>query len=249
MSVYTTRKRTKHKNTRSPPFLYDTKMSAGGYWARKALILRLIFLSRAKRGDHVIYHAPGASGDQRVNEVQQTFYRLPVWESPSWHFRSRWRYDQRREVCPQCTSVYRRNNQCDFQTPHTMARSWPRLKIARLVLEFKCKALPRASEWHTHLLYILPLFVYFQTFINYSPFPVININPSLTIFHCEVIIRWSEGKAPEKTHLMTWDRCSGVRVVSTSVSHQCGPGSIPGRGSNSGEKVLSELPSVPGWGR
>ena len=35
-----TRKRTKHENTRSPPFSYDTKMAADGYKARKALILR-----------------------------------------------------------------------------------------------------------------------------------------------------------------------------------------------------------------
>ena len=35
-----TRKRTKHDNTRSPPFSYDTKMAAGGYWTRKTLILR-----------------------------------------------------------------------------------------------------------------------------------------------------------------------------------------------------------------
>ena len=37
-------------------------------------------------------------------------------------------------------------------------------------------------------------------------------------------------------------RCSGGRVVSTSVSHQCGPGSIPGWGSDPGavsEKGLS----------
>ena len=27
-------------NTRSPPFLYDTKMAADGYWARKALTLK-----------------------------------------------------------------------------------------------------------------------------------------------------------------------------------------------------------------
>ena len=43
-SVYAncfTIKRTKHENTRSPPFSYDTKMAADGYLARsKALILR-----------------------------------------------------------------------------------------------------------------------------------------------------------------------------------------------------------------
>ena len=43
-------------------------------------------------------------------------------------------------------------------------------------------------------------------------------------------------------------------MVSMSASHQCGPGSIPGWGSDPSaisEKgfVLSELPSVLGWGR
>ena len=37
---FVTVKRTEHENTRSPPFSYDTKMAADGYWARKALILR-----------------------------------------------------------------------------------------------------------------------------------------------------------------------------------------------------------------
>ena len=46
MSVVFTRKRTKHKNTRSPPFLYDTKMAADGYYARKALILRERFFNQ-----------------------------------------------------------------------------------------------------------------------------------------------------------------------------------------------------------
>ena len=32
------------KNTRSPPFSYDTKMAADGYWARKALILTEAYL-------------------------------------------------------------------------------------------------------------------------------------------------------------------------------------------------------------
>ena len=40
MRISFTRKRAKHENTRSPPFSYDTKMAANGYWARKALILR-----------------------------------------------------------------------------------------------------------------------------------------------------------------------------------------------------------------
>ena len=35
-----TKKWTKHENTWSPPFLYNTKMAADGCWARKALILR-----------------------------------------------------------------------------------------------------------------------------------------------------------------------------------------------------------------
>ena len=39
LSIFFTRKRTKHENTRSPPFSYDTKMAADGYWARKALML------------------------------------------------------------------------------------------------------------------------------------------------------------------------------------------------------------------
>ena len=48
--------------------------------------------------------------------------------------------------------------------------------------------------------------------------------------------------------------CSDGRVVSTLASHQCGPGSIPGWGSDPGavsEKALflSELPSILGWGR
>ena len=37
--------------------------------------------------------------------------------------------------------------------------------------------------------------------------------------------------------------CSGGRVVSTSVSHQCGPGSIPGWGSDPG--AVSEKGFVP----
>ena len=34
------RERTKHDNTRSPPFSYDKKMAADRYWARKALTAR-----------------------------------------------------------------------------------------------------------------------------------------------------------------------------------------------------------------
>ena len=44
-----TRKRTKHENTRSPPF-YDTKMGADGYWACKALIPSASLIMIALRG-------------------------------------------------------------------------------------------------------------------------------------------------------------------------------------------------------
>ena len=40
------RKRTKHENTRSPPFLCDIKMAAKGYWARKALTERTSLTSK-----------------------------------------------------------------------------------------------------------------------------------------------------------------------------------------------------------
>ena len=43
-------------------------------------------------------------------------------------------------------------------------------------------------------------------------------------------------------YLLMFVGCSGGRVVSTSASHQCGPGSIPGWGSDPGavsEKGLS----------
>ena len=50
MPIVFTRKRPKHENTRSPPFLYDTKMAADSYWARKALILReRLYLTSNKR--------------------------------------------------------------------------------------------------------------------------------------------------------------------------------------------------------
>ena len=40
VSIFFTRKLTKYENNLSPPFWYDTKMTADGYWARKTLILR-----------------------------------------------------------------------------------------------------------------------------------------------------------------------------------------------------------------
>ena len=50
MPIVFTRKRTKHENTRSPPFWYHTKMVADGYKARKALILRELLEGRSIMG-------------------------------------------------------------------------------------------------------------------------------------------------------------------------------------------------------
>ena len=54
---------TKHENT--PPFSYDTKMAAGSYWARKALIRRASSTNQMSRGvgdggsDGIRHQKPG----------------------------------------------------------------------------------------------------------------------------------------------------------------------------------------------
>ena len=88
MLILFTSERTKHENTCRPPFLYNTKMAADGYQARKALMLRefrhnlpLSGVVAEKGQDMEILCLPYENGHRRLLGVQSRPKCWPRWKT------------------------------------------------------------------------------------------------------------------------------------------------------------------------